>query len=87
MADTMHFSLWLALTVLLLVIGAQLLAAVQLAALRRAGHYPMRGQAVMADVERLLKSGHRSWAVRCYREIHACSLRQARDAVETLAQR
>jgi hypothetical protein len=84
MADTMHFSLWLALTLLLLVIGAQLLAAFQLAALRRAGHYPMRGQAVMADVERLLKSGHRSWAVRCYREIHACSLRQARDAVEAL---
>jgi len=80
----MNFSLWLTLILVLLVIGGQLIVSFQLAALRRTGQYPMRGKAVMADVERLLKSGERSWAIRCYREIHACSLRQARNAVAAL---
>ncbi|MRW83101.1 hypothetical protein GJ698_03220 [Pseudoduganella sp. FT26W] len=80
----MHFWQWLNFIIVLLVFGAYLVGKLRLVALRRAGRYPMPGQAVMADVERLLKSGERSWAIRCYCEIHACSLRQARDAVAAL---
>jgi hypothetical protein len=51
---------------------------------KRAGRYPQRGKATMADVERLLSSGSRMWALRCYREIHGCSLRQAREGMDAL---
>jgi hypothetical protein len=80
----MTFFVWMA-------IGAVLLGAVQgfnslhLAKLRRTGDYPEPGKATMADVERLLNMGSRVMAVRCYREIHACSLRQASEAVHALS--
>lgn len=80
----MNFYLWVALVALVFVIGSQLWIVVRMATLRRAGQYPQRGEAVMADVERLLKNGDRVWAIRCYREIHVCSLRQAKDALDTL---
>jgi hypothetical protein len=38
----------------------------------------------MADVERFLSSGSRMWALRCYREIHGCSLWQAREGMDAL---
>jgi hypothetical protein len=53
-------------------------------ALRRRGIYPAKGRATTADVERLLKAGHRIWAIRCYREIHDVELATAKAAVETL---
>lgn len=56
----------------------------QLARLRRRGIYPAPGAATMSDVERLLHTGHRVWAVRCYREIHGCSLQVAKQAVDSL---
>ncbi len=57
----------------------------RLSKLRRSRLYPKAGQASMADVERLLKSGSPTWAIRCYREIHGCSLRQAKEAVQNLS--
>jgi len=39
----------------------------------------------MADVERLLKQGLPVLAIRCYREIHGCSLREAKEAVASIA--
>jgi hypothetical protein len=65
--------------------GAQAFSSFHLAKLRRSGHYPERGKATTADVERLLSMGSRGLAVRCYREIHACSLRQASEAVHALS--
>lgn len=56
-----------------------------LARLRRAGLYPPAGQATLRDVERLQRLGLTPWAIRCYREIHPCSLRTAKTAVESLA--
>lgn len=81
----MNFLLWVAFVALVFTIGSQLFVSLQLAKLRRSGEYPQPGKAMMADVERLLKGGLRVWAIRCYREIHACSLRQARDAVDALS--
>jgi ribosomal protein L7/L12 len=40
---------------------------------------------VMADVVRLLDDNKRIWAIRCYREVHKCSLREAKDAVKALS--
>jgi hypothetical protein len=51
---------------------------------QRSGRYPERGKATMADVERLLHMGPPELAMRCYREIHVCSLRQAKEAVDAL---
>lgn len=59
----------------------------QLAQLRRSGLYPPAGQASMLDVERLLDSHLPILAMRCYREIHGCSLEVAKEAVEVIAAR
>lgn len=78
-------SLWILLCPLALLLGVRYLTHRRLARLRRAGLYPATGQATLADVERLQRAGLTPWAMRCYREIHRCSLRQARHAVESLA--
>jgi ribosomal protein L7/L12 len=46
---------------------------------------PKAGTATMADVERLVRSGEKVLAIRCYREIHDCSLRAAKQAIEDLS--
>lgn len=56
----------------------------RLAALRRTGVYPARGQATMSDVARLAREGRRVWAMRCYRELHHSSLREAKQAIDAL---
>ncbi|MGB9108909.1 MAG: hypothetical protein WCC39_09500 [Telluria sp.] len=71
---------------LLLVIVAHALTSIHVMWMRRAGRYPQRGEATMADVERLLDRGANGYAVRCYREIHRCSLRQASEAVRALVE-
>jgi len=73
-----------AVTALFFVLGTQFVVWLRLSGMRRSGEYPQRGRAVMADVVRLLDNKKRVWAIRCYREIHACGLRQAKHAVETL---
>lgn len=69
---------------ILFAVGSHLYTTVTLSKLRQSGVYPMAGQATMADVERLKKQGLPVWAVRCYREIHGCSLRQAKESVQNL---
>lgn len=80
----MAFWLWAVFMLLLLIVGTQLVVSLRLTLLRRSGQYPQPGKAVLADVERLLKSNKYVWAVRCYREVHACSLREATEAVKRL---
>lgn len=45
---------------------------------------PPKGQATIADVERLIRSGERIAAIRCYREIHQVGLSEAKKAVDDL---
>ncbi len=52
--------------------------------LRKAGIYPQKGQATDSDVERLIKSGRTTEAIKCHREVHKTSLREAKKAIETL---
>ena len=54
------------------------------ASARRSGLIPSTGRATMADVERLARAGERIYAIRCYREIHRCSLADAKKAVDAL---
>ncbi len=54
------------------------------AAYRRSGVLPAKGQATMADVERLVQADQRILAIRCYREIHHAGLAEAKKAVDDL---
>jgi hypothetical protein len=80
----MNFLFLVIAIAILFVVGSHLYTTVALSKLRQSGVYPMAGQATMADVERLKKQGLPAWAVRCYREIHGCSLRQAKESVQNL---
>lgn len=66
-------------------VATQISNAIRISKLRHSGLYPQPGQATMADVVRLQKAGMTVCAIRCYREIHRCSLRQGKEAVENLA--
>ena len=76
--------LWVFTALVLALLGWHFSSRLKLAQLRAKGLYPQPGQASMVDVERLLQSGMRVWAVRCYREVHGCSLRQASEAVQNM---
>lgn len=53
-------------------------------ALRARGLYPEEERATASDVLRLLHSGEKLMAIRCYRELHKVGLKEAKDAVERL---
>lgn len=57
----------------------------RLTKLRAAGIYPQVAAATPADVGRQIKAGFPVLAVRCYREVHHCTLRQAKDAVQAIS--
>ena len=80
----MNFLFLTIVIAILFVVGSYLYTTVTVSKLRQSGVYPMPGQATLADVERLRRQGLPVWAVRCYREIHGCSLRQAKRAVQNL---
>jgi len=46
------------------------------------GILPQDKKATTSDVESLVKAGQKIDAIRCYREIHHCSLVEAKDAIE-----
>ncbi|MFO1488069.1 MAG: hypothetical protein U1F65_06295 [Verrucomicrobiota bacterium] len=75
-------AIWLVPVILGVVVFV--LAAWRTAMLRRSGVLPAKGQGTMADVDRLIKAGHRVDAIRCYREIHGVSLVEAKLAVDKL---
>jgi len=54
--------------------------------LRLSGVYPRAGHAKPEDVQRLLFSGRPALAMRCFRELHGGSLKQAKAAVEAMRQ-
>ena len=56
----------------------------KVAALRASGVYPEKGKETDADVLRLLKTGNKIEAIKCYRSIHSVGLKEAKDAVELL---
>lgn len=76
--------LWIFLGFVVVVFLARFLTNRRIASLRDSGSLPEEGQATMADVERLLHSGNKIWAIRCYREIHNVGLREAKEAVEKI---
>jgi ribosomal protein L7/L12 len=65
-----------------LVLGPKL----HLAWLRLQGIYPKAGAATAQDVTRLVSLGRTVAAVRCFRELHGGSLKQAKAAVEAIVQ-
>jgi ribosomal protein L7/L12 len=53
--------------------------------LRAKGIYPPGGMEKQEDVLRLLKCGEKVMAIRCYRNVHKVSLKEAKEKVELLA--
>lgn len=53
--------------------------------LKEMGLYPDAKNATDEDVRRVLKQGYKIQAIKLYREIHNVDLKQAKEAVETLA--
>ena len=54
---------------------------------RESGLYPPPGKGTDADVERLIRHRRKMMAIKLYREIHSVDLKQAKEAVDELAQR
>ena len=59
----------------------------RLQSLQARGIYPAPGAESDADVRRLLESGEKILAIRCYRSLHNVGLKEAKEAVEALEQR
>ncbi len=57
----------------------------QIALLQQQGIYPQQGQATDEDVRRVLRAGHKIFAIRLYRELHSVPLKEAIEAVKQLA--
>ena len=76
--------LWIALGLFAAFVVAFIFASMRTASDRRSGILPAAGQATTTDVERLVRSGRRIDAIRCYREIHHCGLAEAKKAVDDL---
>ena len=76
--------LWILIGLAVVVGTAFLVVSLRDPASRSSGNLPAAGQATMADVERLARSGQKIMAIRCYREIHRCGLAEAKKAVDVL---
>jgi hypothetical protein len=48
---------------------------------RKNGQYPIPGHVKAADIQRLVADGQTSLAMRAYRELHRCGLKQAKKAI------
>jgi hypothetical protein len=81
----MNFILWTIAIGIIVTVATHISNALSISRLRRSGVYPQPGQTTMADVVRLKKTGIAVLAIRCFREIHDCSLREAKKAVNNLA--
>lgn len=81
----MNFAMGVMIAMFVTLAGSLLFSRAQVARARRSGLYPQRGQATDADIKRLILSGRRILAIRCHREVHGTSLKQARHEVEALA--
>ncbi len=52
---------------------------------RESGLYPPKGAGSIADVERLVRNGHKILAIKLYREIYDVDLKTAHEAVKKIA--
>ena len=75
---------YLLVFILFLAVTAHAFQLAKINHLRKAGIYPQKGQATETDVVRLVKSGRTTEAIKCHREVHKTSLREAKQAIETL---
>lgn len=51
---------------------------------RKNGKYPLRGQVQKDDVLQLVSDGQTAFAMRAYRELHHCGLREAKKAIQQI---
>jgi ribosomal protein L7/L12 len=76
--------LWIVIGLVAIVAFAFIFTSRRDTALRRSGVLPATGQATMADVERLVRSGDRIAAIRVYRVVHHVGLAEAKKAIDDL---
>ena len=48
------------------------------------GVLPPADKTTDADIQRLVASGHKVWAIKRYRQLHGVSLKEAKDKVEAM---
>jgi ribosomal protein L7/L12 len=72
---------WIVLGLAAAVIVAFVLALRRDPVVSDSGILPQDRKATTSDVESLVKAGRQIDAIRCYREIHHCSLVEAKDAI------
>ena len=79
----------LAITILIIVLALIVLGRTREAARRRSREldYPARGQGTDADVERFVAAGRKMTAIKLYREIYNVDLKEAKEAVDRMAER
>lgn len=65
---------------------AHITSRIKVSKLRRAGLYPLPGKGSIKDVRDLIKNNEPIMAIKCYREIFSCSLKDAKAAVDTLSE-
>jgi ribosomal protein L7/L12 len=73
---------WIVLGLAAAVIAAFVFALRRDPVVSHSGILPQDRKATTSDVEGLVKAGRQLDAIRCYREIHHCSLIEAKDAIE-----
>lgn len=81
----MNFTIAVMIALFVALAGSLLFSRVHVVRVRRSGLYPQRGQATDADIKRLIQSGRKGLAIRCHREVHGSSLKQAKHELEALA--
>lgn len=72
---------WIVLGLAVAVIAAFIFALRRDSVVSYRGILPQDRTVTKSDVESLVKAGRQIDAIRCYREIHHCSLVEAKDAI------
>ena len=76
--------LYSVLLLIVLLVVVKLFQYCKITHFRRKGIYPRKGNTTTEDVVRLAASGKRILAIKAYREINRCSLKEAKKAVDAL---
>lgn len=81
----MTFTIIIAATLCVVFVLGHVVSLLRIVYLRHVGLYPKRGYASESDIKRLFQAGYRVAAIRCHREVHKSSLRQAKGAIDLMA--
>ena len=65
-------------------VASVLSASIKEKKLIRSGILPEVANTTDSDIQKLIRSGHKIWAIKRYREIHNVSLKEAKQKIEAM---